>query len=188
MNILPTPLPGVVVIEPQVFGDARGWFMENWRQEVLSEYGLSGPFAQVNTSHSRRGVLRGLHYQWPEPQGKLVWVTQGTVFDVAVDIRGDSDRFGQWYGIELSAENHRQLWVPEGFAHGFQVLSDQATFTYLCSRIYHPEYDASIAWNDERIGIEWPEPPSALSEKDRNAPTLDELSKNMDRLPQCASC
>ena len=193
MNIQPTSLPGVLLIEPKVFGDARGWFMENWRSSVLNEHGICERFAQVNTSSSRRGVLRGLHFQWPKPQGKLVWVTHGTVFDVAVDIRTDSATFGQWFGTELSAENHRQLWVPEGFAHGFQVLSEQATFTYLCSRIYHAEYDAGIAWDDAEIGIDWPEPPSELSDKDQNAPTLEqlrtqEMNARTEKLPKCASC
>ncbi len=189
MNIQQTSLPGVLLIEPQVFGDERGWFLENWNRSNHDQTGLPDHFAQANTSHSRRGVLRGLHYQWPEPQGKLVWVTEGRVFDVAVDIRSDSATFGQWFGTELSAENHRQLWIPEGFAHGFLVLSARATFTYLCTRSYYPEYDASIAWNDPEIGIDWPEQPTELSSKDQQASTLEQVCQtNKENLPQCASC
>lgn len=184
MNVEPTDLPGVYVVEPRVFGDERGWFLENYRDEHFGDRGIDASFAQVNTSHSRRGVLRGLHYQWPEPQGKLVWVSAGTVFDVAVDIRADSPRFGRWTGFELSAENHRQLWVPPGFAHGFQVLSEIATFSYLCTRPYRSEYDACVAWNDARIGVEWPLRPSALSARDEAAPTLDQI--DTEHLPTCA--
>lgn len=186
VNVSPTGLTGVAVIEPRVFGDDRGWFLENYRGEQFAEHGIDASFVQVNTSRSRRGVLRGLHFQWPEPQGKLVWVSVGRVFDVAVDIRPDSERFGEWTGVELSAENHRQLWIPEGFAHGFQVLSESATFSYLCTRAYRPEHDAAIAWNDPDIGIEWPMAPSALSDKDASAPTLNRISA--ERLPRCASC
>lgn len=185
MNVRDTALADVKLIEPQVFGDGRGWFLENWRAERYAEFGLPQHFAQVNTSSSARGVLRGLHFQWPEPQGKLVWVSAGRVFDVAVDIRTDSPDFGRWTAVELDAESHRQLWIPEGFAHGFQVLSEKATFSYLCTRPYRPEHDASIAWNDRDIGIEWPEPPQALSDKDRLAPALNEIE--MERLPKCES-
>jgi len=186
MKVLDTDLAEVKLIEPQVFGDARGWFLENWRDERYREAGLPQRFAQVNTSHSARGVLRGLHFQWPEPQGKLVWVSSGRVFDVAVDIRTDSPAFGCWTAVELDADSHRQLWIPEGFAHGFQVLSDTATFSYLCTRPYRPEHDASIAWDDAAIGIEWPEPPAALSDKDQHAPTLNEIAR--EHLPICESC
>jgi len=186
MNIRETGLPGVKLIEPDVFGDDRGWFLENWRDERFAASGIGPTFAQVNTSHSRFGVLRGLHYQWPEPQGKLVWVTSGTVFDVAVDIRTDSPNFGQWTSVELSAENHSQLWIPEGFAHGFQVLSEQATFSYLCTRPYRPDCDASVAWDDMRVGVAWPHRPSSLSKKDEAAPRLEEIDK--ERLPKCESC
>ncbi len=181
MKIIETDLPGVKVIEPRVFGDDRGWFLETWRAERYAEHGIGPAFVQSNCSQSSRGVLRGLHYQWPEPQGKLVWVSAGTVFDVAVDIRSDSDTFGQWTAVELDALSHRQLWIPEGFAHGFQVLSESATFNYLCTRPYRAEYDAAIAWNDPRIGVDWPLPPAGVSEKDANAPLLAELSP--DRLP-----
>ncbi|MEM1081252.1 MAG: dTDP-4-dehydrorhamnose 3,5-epimerase [Pseudomonadota bacterium] len=189
MTVQRTALAGVCLLEPRLHGDERGWFLENWNQSQGAEHGLPAQFAQANTSRSRRGVLRGLHYQWPEPQGKLVWVTEGAVFDVAVDIRPDSAQFGQWFGIELSAENHRQLWVPEGFAHGFLVLSDSATFSYLCTRVYRAEYDAGIAWDDPDIGIEWPMQPTELSDKDRNAPRLGALHQsNSEALPRCASC
>lgn len=186
MNVRETGLPGVKLVEPDVFGDERGWFLENWRDERFARYGIEAAFVQVNTSHSRFGVLRGLHYQWPEPQGKLVWVTVGRVFDVAVDIRTDSPNFGRWTAVELSAENHHQLWIPEGFAHGFQVLSEQATFSYLCTRPYRPDYDACIGWNDAAIGVRWPHPPSALSDKDAAAPGIDQIAK--ERLPRCESC
>lgn len=186
MKINPVDLPGVRLIEPQVFGDERGWFLENWRQESYTEAGIDLPVAQINTSHSSRGVLRGLHYQWPEPQGKLVWVSQGAVFDVAVDIRADSPNFCQWFGVELSAANHRQLWIPPGFAHGFQVISESATFSYLCTAPYRPHYDACIAWDDPSIGVEWPQRPTALSERDRAAPRLELIA--MERLPACESC
>lgn len=186
MNFRETGLDGVRLIEPDVFGDERGWFLENWRDERFADAGLDLRFAQVNTSRSRRGVLRGLHYQWPEPQGKLVWVTAGRVFDVAVDIRPDSPDFGRWVGYELSADNHAQLWIPEGFAHGFQVLSETATFSYLCTRPYRPDYDACIAWNDGRIGVEWPLEPSALSARDAAAAGLDDIPG--ERLPTCESC
>ncbi|MFN2334858.1 MAG: dTDP-4-dehydrorhamnose 3,5-epimerase, partial [Wenzhouxiangellaceae bacterium] len=148
----------------------------------FADLGIETNFAQANTSHSRFGVLRGLHFQWPEPQGKLVWVTSGRVFDVAVDIRRSSPHFGRWVAVELSDRNHRQLWVPEGFAHGFQVLSEEATFSYLCTRPYRAQYDASIAWNDPAIGVEWPHPPGALSDKDSAAPRLDQLADT--ELPQ----
>lgn len=186
MRIAETALPGVCVVEPRVFGDSRGWFLENWRGERYRDAGIDIDVAQVNTSHSRAGVLRGLHYQWPEAQGKLVWVDSGRVYDVAVDIRGDSAHFGHWVGVELDAESHRQLWIPPGFAHGFQVLSDAATFSYLCTRPYRPDYDACIAWNDPAIGIDWPCPPEAMSARDLDAPKLDEVASG--RLPTCESC
>lgn len=181
MKVIDTELEGVKLIEPQVFGDERGWFLETWREERYLEHGIGPSFVQANCSRSARGVLRGLHYQWPEPQGKLVWVTEGTVFDVAVDIRPQSSSFGRWTGMELDAESHRQLWIPEGFAHGFQVLSEFATFNYLCTQPYRGEHDASIAWDDPDIGVVWPVTPSGLSGKDRSAPRLSEL--DADRLP-----
>lgn len=186
MNVFDTGLDGVRRIEPAVFGDDRGWFFETWRGERFAEYGLPSSFCQANTSRSARGVLRGIHYQWPEPQGKLVWVTEGSVFDVAVDLRSDSPDFGRWVGFELSAENHQQLWIPEGFGHGFQVISEHATFSYLCTRAYRPEYDASIAWDDPSIDIEWPLAPSSLSAKDADAPRLDAVDAK--ELPKCEFC
>lgn len=181
MNVEATELPGVVVVEPRVFGDHRGWFLENWRREAYEEAGIPARFEQANTSRSARGVLRGLHYQWPEPQGKLVWASGGRVLDVAVDIRSDSDYFGRWVAVELSAENHRQLWIPEGFAHGFQVLSEHATFSYLCTRPYRSEFDAALAWNDPDIGIDWPLKPVGLSDRDARAAHLRDIAA--DQLP-----
>ncbi|MDT8408669.1 MAG: dTDP-4-dehydrorhamnose 3,5-epimerase [Wenzhouxiangellaceae bacterium] len=186
MKVVHSGLDGVLVIEPEVFGDERGWFLENWQSEKFAAAVPDIRFVQANTSRSACGVLRGLHYQWPEPQGKLVWVSVGRVFDVAVDIRRGSASFGHWTGVELSAENHRQLWIPEGFAHGFQVLSEHATFSYLCTRPYRAEYDACIAWDDPRINVEWPLAPTALSGRDAGAPRLDTIAQ--EKLPRCESC
>lgn len=182
MKVETTALPGVLLITPTVFADERGWFLETWRAERYAEHGIGPEFVQANTSHSSRGVLRGLHYQWPQPQGKLVWVSAGKVADVAVDIRPDSPSYQQWLRVDLDAEQHQQLWIPEGFAHGFQVLSKSATFHYLCTRSYRAQADAAIAWNDPDIGVAWPLPPTGLSAKDRQAPRLAELSA--DRLPR----
>lgn len=183
MRINKTRLPGVLFIEPDVHGDDRGWFLENWRAEHYRKAGMEARFVQANTSHSAKDVVRGLHYQWPEPQGKLVWVSSGCIFDVAVDIRRGSPDFSSWLGFELSSDNHAQVWVPEGFAHGFQVLSESATVCYLCSRPYRPEYDAVIAWDDPEIGIDWPREPGGLSRKDRAAPRLQDLTP--EQLPTC---
>lgn len=174
MEITETSLAGVLLIEPRVFGDARGFFLESWNQQRFSEAGLDLAFVQDNHSRSSRGVLRGLHYQLDNPQGKLVRVTQGAVFDVAVDIRRSSPRFGCWVGYELSAENHRMLWIPPGFAHGFLVLSDTADFLYKCTSLYDPPSDRGIRWNDPAIGIEWPDVDASplLSTKDAAAPLL----------------
>jgi dTDP-4-dehydrorhamnose 3,5-epimerase len=182
MKVLATTLPGVLQIEPGVFGDERGWFLETWRRERYLEHGIGPDFVQANSSQSVRGVLRGLHYQWPEPQGKLVWVSSGRVLDVAVDIRPDSASFARWFACELDAERHNQLWIPEGFAHGFLVLSEQATFHYLCTRPYRAEYDAAIAWDDPDIGIGWPVEQPELSAKDAAAPRLAMLER--ERLPR----
>lgn len=181
MNVIETGIPGLLVIEPVVHGDARGFFMETWHASRYREAGLPDRFAQANLSRSGSGVIRGLHYQQPEPQGKLVSVLEGRVFDVAVDIRPDSPTFRQWAGVELSAENHRQFWVPEGFAHGFCVLGETALLSYLCTREYRAEYDSVIAWNDPDIGIRWPVEDGRLSDKDAAAPRLDELPA--ERLP-----
>ena len=156
MNITPTKIPDVLIIEPKVFGDERGFFMETYNQQTFAEHGLTMNFVQDNHSRSRHGILRGLHYQIENPQGKLVRVTSGKVFDVAVDIRRTSATFGEWVGIELSAENQRQFWVPEGFAHGFYVMSESADFQYKCTNLYAPEHERCIRWDAADLGIEWP--------------------------------
>lgn len=181
MNVIETPLPGCLIIEPKVFGDARGFFMENWNHARYAASDIGPDFVQSNLSRSARGVLRGLHYQWPNPQGKLVSVLEGEVYDVAVDIRRGSPTFGQWTGVVLSAENKRQFWIPEGFAHGFVVTSEAALFTYLCTAPYDASADAGIAWNDPDIGIEWPVDEPALSDKDSAAPLLRDVAE--ERLP-----
>ncbi|MEN5059245.1 dTDP-4-dehydrorhamnose 3,5-epimerase [Luteimonas sp. TWI1416] len=181
MKIIETKLPGAVVLEPAVFGDARGFFFETWNAARFGQHGLPTTFVQSNVSSSAKGVLRGLHYQWPRPQGKLVSVLQGEVFDVAVDIRRGSPTFGQWDGVLLSAENKRQFWIPEGFAHGFAVLSETALFSYLCTDIYVKEADAGVRWDDPQIGVEWPIDAPLLSDKDAQAPLLADIAQ--DRLP-----
>lgn len=174
MNVVETELAGVLILEPKVFGDARGFFLESWNRQTMADNGLAMDFVQDNHSRSARGVLRGLHYQLENPQGKLVRVTQGAVFDVAVDIRRSSPHFGKWVGVELSSENHRMLWIPPGFAHGFMVLSETADFLYKCTTLYHPPSDRSLRWNDPEIGIAWPSAAGAplLSAKDEAAPLL----------------
>lgn len=172
-----TKIKGVYIIEPKVFGDHRGYFMETYNYEDFKEAGLDMVFVQDNQSKSRKGVLRGLHYQKPNPQGKLVRVISGQVFDVAVDLRKNSTTYGQWEGVVLSAENKKQFYVPEGFAHGFIVLSEEAEFVYKCTDFYHPEFEGSIAWNDPDINIEWPLEgieEVLLSDKDKKAPLLKE--------------
>lgn len=174
MQVITTDIPDVLIIEPKVFGDDRGFFFESFNQKVwLEKTGLSTAFVQHNHSRSARHVLRGLHYQIIRPQGKLVRVVSGEVFDVAVDLRKSSPTFGKWAGVHLSAENKRQFWIPEGFAHGFVVLSDFADFLYLATDFYAPEHERAIIWNDPDLGIEWPldgEP--VLSEKDMQAPSF----------------
>ena len=182
MRVLETGLDGVVIIEPRVHGDERGFFLESWKASSYGGHGLPTAFAQANLSRSAKGVLRGLHYQFSQPQGKLVSVLEGRIFDVAVDVRLGSPSFGQWAGVELSAANHRQLYVPEGFAHGFIVLSDSALFHYHCTTEYSPQYEVAIAWNDPDIGIKWPCEPNAVSGKDREAPFLRDIPA--ERLPQ----
>lgn len=175
MKVKDTSIPDVKIIEPQVFGDERGFFMETWQQKKFEELvtGKPTPFVQDNHSKSSKGILRGLHYQTENTQGKLVRVVSGEVFDVAVDVRKGSATFGQWVGVYLSAENKRQLWVPEGFAHGFYVTSDEAEFVYKCTDYYNPSAEHSIIWNDPEIGIEWPivEAP-LLSKKDALGETI----------------
>ncbi len=174
MNVLDTPLPGVRLIEPRVFGDDRGFFMETWNARVFADAGLDLTFVQDNHSRSARHVLRGLHYQIDNPQGKLVRVTDGSVFDVAVDVRRSSPHFGRWVGYELSAANKRMLWVPPGFAHGFVVLSETADFVYKCTALYAPAAERAIRWNDPAIGIDWGIGDAAptQSAKDAAAPLL----------------
>lgn len=176
MKIETTPLPGVLLIQPDVFGDHRGYFKESWNRRKYAEQGLDVDFVQDNLSFSKKGILRGLHFQNPNPQGKLVQALQGEVFDVAVDIRKGSPTFEQWFGAILSAENHLQLYVPEGFAHGFCVLSETALFSYKCTDFYNPAAEFSLRYDDPGIGIEWPldgEP--SLSTKDLNAVLLKDF-------------
>jgi dTDP-4-dehydrorhamnose 3,5-epimerase len=182
MNVLETGLPGVLVFEPKVFGDERGFFMETWREDRYGAAGLPAHFVQDNLSSSQRGVLRGLHFQNPDQQGKLVYVLGGEVYDVAVDIRVGSPTFGEWTAVILSAENKRQVYVPEGFAHGFLVTSDTALFAYKCTAKYNAEAEAGVLWNDPQIGIEWPIEAPVLSEKDLAAPPLAEMP--VERLPR----
>jgi len=178
MIIETTPLTGLLLVKPDVFGDERGFFQETWNLRRYTEAGLDRHFVQDNLSLSRKGILRGLHFQNPGPQGKLVYVLQGEVFDVAVDVRADSPTFGQWYGVTLSAENHHQLFVPEGFAHGFCVTSETALFAYKCTDFYNPKAEFSLLWNDPDIGIDWPIKNPELSEKDKNGQPLSEFSRD----------
>jgi dTDP-4-dehydrorhamnose 3,5-epimerase len=170
-----TALPGVCVVEPVVHGDARGFFYESFHAGKYRQLGIDVHFVQSNVSRSGRGVLRGLHYQWPHPQGKLVTVLEGEVYDVAVDIRRGSPTFGRWEAAMLTAENHRQLWIPEGFAHGFCVVSEAATFMYQCTALYDPAADAGVRWNDAAIGIDWPVAEPLLSAKDEASPFLADV-------------
>ena len=181
MKFIETTLPGCILVEPAVFGDARGSFFENWNAAKFAEAGIHASFVQANVSTSARGVLRGLHYQWPNPQGKLVQVLEGEVWDVAVDIRRGSPHFGRWTAAVLSAANRRQFWIPEGFAHGFVVLSEQAIFSYLCTALYDREADAGLRWNDGQLAIDWPVSEPSLSEKDAKAPFLADIAP--ERLP-----
>ena len=173
MNVIETALPGVLLLEPKVFGDARGFFVESWNRKTFATLGLDLDFVQDNHSRSAKGVLRGIHYQLNEPQGKLVRVVGGAVFDVAVDLRRTSPHFGKWAGYELSAENQRMLWIPPGFGHGFLVLSESADFLYKTTAYYAPQWDRGVRWNDPDIGIAWPlEGHPQLSTKDQAAPFL----------------
>lgn len=172
MNVVETGLLGVLLVEPKVFGDARGYFLETYNKSRYHRAGITEEFVQDNLSFSGKGVLRGLHFQNPNAQGKLVYVLQGEVFDVAVDIRMGSPQFGKWFGITLSAENKRQLYIPPGFAHAFQVTSETALFAYKCTALYDPNAERSIIWNDPDIGIRWPIQKPLLSGKDAAATTL----------------
>lgn len=162
MKFLPSPLPGPVIVEPDVYGDERGFFMESWNREKFRQGGLDVAFVQDNHSRSDKGVLRGLHFQNPGAQGKLVRVATGAVWDVVVDLRRSSPHFGEWAGVELTEENHRMLWVPEGFAHGFLVLRDTTHFLYKCTTPYAPEHEHVLAWDDPDIAIDWPLDPAEL--------------------------
>jgi len=180
MKFVDTPLADVFVVEPRVFGDPRGFFLESWNAQTFRAAGFDLAFVQDNHSRSARGILRGLHYQTRHTQGKLVRVTAGEVFDVAVDMRASSPSFGRWFGVTLSAVNFRMLWVPPGFAHGFYVLSDSADFLYKCTDYYDPDSEVSLAWNDPTVGIEWPlaqggEP--RLSDKDARGLSWDEAPR-----------
>lgn len=170
MNVIDTEIPDVKIIEPQIFGDERGHFFIPWGEKLFAEHSLDYTFVQDNHSRSSQGILRGLHYQIKQPQGKLVRVVSGSVYDVAVDIRKESPTFGQWVGVELSDQNHRMLWIPPGFAHGFYVMSEHADFLYKCTDHYAPEYERCIMWNDTNLAIDWPLVDSKeplLSDKDR---------------------
>ncbi|AXB75714.1 dTDP-4-dehydrorhamnose 3,5-epimerase [Novosphingobium sp. P6W] len=177
MNVIPTDIEGLAIIEPRVFGDDRGFFMESWNRQIFADLGLDLDFVQDNHSRSAKGVLRGLHYQQPNPQGKLVRVTAGRAWDVAVDLRAGSATYGKWAGVELSAENKRMFWVPPGFAHGFVSLEDGTDFLYKCTAFYTPANEHSLMWNDPEVGIEWPlegiEP--QLSAKDKVGKPLREV-------------
>ncbi len=181
MKVEKTKLPGVHIIEPDVYGDARGFFLETWARKRYLDAGVPETFVQDNLSKSRRGVLRGLHLQHPYGQGKLVQVLMGEVFDVAVDVRRGSPTFGQWVGAELSGDNHRQIYIPPGFAHGFCVLSEETLFAYKCTEAYHRETELGVIWNDPDVGIQWPIQDPALSEKDSSFPKLADIPP--DRLP-----
>lgn len=175
MQFEPTRLPEVILIKPRVYGDARGLFFETWQEHRFAAAGIDARFVQDNHSHSTLHTLRGLHYQIQQTQGKLIRVSRGVVFDVAVDIRRGSPRFGQWVGVTLSDENHHILWVPPGFAHGYLALSDDVDFLYKCTDFYAPQHERSILWNDSAIGVQWPLPPGippVLSGKDGVAPVL----------------
>ena len=181
MKVLETSLPGVILIEPQAFADDRGYFQEIYRPEIYREAGIAGPFVQDNLSYSKAGVLRGLHLQNPRAQAKLVFVTAGEIFDVAVDLRRGSPTFAQWTAARLSSDNRRQFYIPDGFGHGFCVLSDSAHVIYKCTDIYDPAAEVSVLWNDSDIGIDWPVRTPRLSSKDATAPPLKAIDPQ--RLP-----
>ena len=173
MNVTESRLKGVFLIKPRVFEDPRGFFLETYNQDRYAQHGIGVDFVQDNYAHSPGGILRGMHYQIKQGQDKLVWVPQGEVFDVVVDLRKDSPTFGQWDGYALSSKNKHQLFVPVGFAHGYCVTSNTADFMYKCSNFYHPEDEGGLIWNDPKVGIEWPIEDPVLSEKDQNCPTLE---------------
>ena len=178
MNLTETDIEGLLIIEPRIFGDERGFFMESWNEASFAEKGLDLNFVQDNHSRSQKGVLRGLHFQNPSPQGKLVRVVQGAVWDVAVDLRKASPSFGKWFGVELSAQNKLMFWVPQGFAHGFLTLEDDTDFLYKCTAPYAPQHEHTLAWDDPIVGVEWPldmaDP--IVSKKDAEGLSLDEVT------------
>jgi dTDP-4-dehydrorhamnose 3,5-epimerase len=178
MNVIETALPGVVIIEPKVFGDARGFFIETYNEKRYQEAGIDAQFVQDNHSRSRKGVLRGLHFQLEQTQGKLVWVKRGQVFDVAVDVRYGSPTFGQSASCVLDEESHRQLYIPPGFAHGFLVLSDECDFVYKCTNYYHPPSEQGVAWDDPDLAIAWPLQDVQLSTKDAANPRLCDMDRS----------
>jgi dTDP-4-dehydrorhamnose 3,5-epimerase len=180
MNIEPLSLPELLLIKPRVFRDDRGEFLETWREREYAATGI-GPFVQDNVSVSKKGVVRGLHLQEPRPQGKLVSALRGRIFDVAVDVRIGSPTFGKWVGVALTDENHWQLFIPAGFAHGFQALSDGVVFSYKCTDYYMPDAECTIRWNDPAVGIDWPIRDASVAPKDGAAPTLAEIPR--ERLP-----
>jgi dTDP-4-dehydrorhamnose 3,5-epimerase len=180
MKFLKTPIQDVVLIEPQVFGDARGFFLETWQAQKFAAAGIKATFVQDNQSRSAQWTLRGLHFQTEHTQGKLVRVSAGSVFDVMVDLRRSSSTLGSWWGVELSAENHRMLWVPEGLAHGILVTSESADFLYKCTDVYSPAHERTLAWDDAALGIKWPLPAGVqpkLSAKDAKGTSLAEIEK-----------
>lgn len=181
MKVIASPLPGVCVVEPNVFGDHRGFFMESYQKQRYMDNGIDTIFVQDNISFSVRNTLRGLHYQYPRGQAKLVQVLQGEIYDVVVDIRKGSPTWGQWFGVTLSLDNKRQVFIPDGYAHGFCVTSETALFAYKCSDYYLPEDEGGVRWDDPRIGIQWPVKSPILSDRDKNYTGLDEIPA--DRLP-----
>lgn len=183
MNIISTELPGVVIIEPKVFGDERGYFLETWNRERYLAAGVPSVFAQDNISYSRHGVLRGLHFQNPHAQGKLVYVLEGEVFDVAVDIRQGSPTFGRWVGVTLSGTNKQQFYIPAGYAHGYCVTGESAVFAYKCTDVYHPDTERTIRYNDPLLAIDWPVKQPIVSARDQQAPLLSEMA--LTHLPRC---
>ena len=179
MEVVATPIAGVLLIKPKIWGDARGYFVETWQQERYAVAGIDLPFVQDNHSKSAYGILRGLHFQKTRPQGKLVSVSLGSVFDVVVDIRRGSPSFGQWHGVELTQDNQWQLWVPPGLAHGFTVTSESAHFHYKCTEYYCPEDEGAIRWNDPDLGVVWPVDQPVLSSKDKVAPSWQEFQAGL---------
>ena len=175
MKITGCDIAGLLIIEPRVFGDERGFFQETWNEQRYRQAGLNVPFVQDNMSSSRRGTLRGLHFQNPKAQGKLVWVIEGEVFDVAVDLRRSSPTFGRWHGLTLSGENRLQFYMPRGFAHGFAVLSEVAVFAYKCTEFYSPTDECTLSWDDPDVGVKWPVGDPVLSEKDKCGVRLKDL-------------